>query len=143
MAEIATTLIAAFGGVTIACVTYWLTKMREREAELRKEKLEHYKDFVASLSGILRGEGTPEGQRAFSRACNKLNLVAPQSVVKALQDYQQETKISNSEQSNKKHDLRMSQLLYEMRKDLQITPKDKDTTFVFGLWSAGVPSEMR
>jgi hypothetical protein len=143
MAEIATTLIAALGGILIACVTagitYWLAKTREREAELRKEKLEHYKDFVASLSGIISGEYTLEGKRAFSRACNKLNLVAPQSVVKALQDFQQESKISNTERSNEKHDQLMSRLFYEMRKDLQITPKDEDTTFVFGLWAAGVP----
>jgi len=77
-AEITTALIAASGAVVLAGASYWFTKKREREAELRKEKLEHYKDFVASLSGIVSGESTPEGQRAFSRACNKLNLVAPQ-----------------------------------------------------------------
>lgn len=143
MAEIATTLIAAFGGVAIACVTYSLTKMREREAELRKEKLEHYKDFVASLSGIIRGEDTPESQRAFARACNKLNLVAPQSVVKAMQCYQHEIKVSNAERSDEEQYRLMSLLFYEMRKDLRITPKDKDARFVFELWSAGVPSEKR
>lgn len=143
MAEIATTLIAALGGVAIACVTYSLTKMREREAELRKEKLEHYKDLVASISGIIKGEDTPESQRAFACACNKLNLVAPQSVVKALQNFQQESKASNAERSKEKHDRLMSRLFYEMRKDLQIMPKDKDATFLFWLWSAGVPPEKR
>ena len=137
-AEIVTALIAASGAVVLAGTTYWFTKKREREAELRKEKLEHYKDFVASLSGIISGEGTPEGQRAFARACNKLNLVAPQAVVKALQNFQQEIKVSNAQRSNGRHDKLMSQLFYEMRQDLQITPKDKDATFVFGLWSAGV-----
>jgi hypothetical protein len=143
MAEIGTTLIAAFGGVAIACVTYSLTKMREREAELRKEKLEHYKDFVASLSGIVSGEYTPEDQRAFARACNKLNLVAPQSVVRALQDFQREIKISNAERSQERHDQLMSRLFYEMRKDLRITPKDEDVTFVLQLWASGVPPEKR
>jgi hypothetical protein len=138
-AEIVTVLIATSGAVVLAGATYWFTKKREREAELRKEKLEHYKDFVASLSGIISGEATPEGQRAFARACNKLNLVAPQSVVKALQNFQQEIKVSNTERSNERHDKLMSQLFYEMRKDLRITPKDKDTSFVFGLWAAGVP----
>lgn len=66
----------------LAGATYWFTKKREREAELRKEKLEQ--EFVASLSGIVSGEGTPDGQRAFACACNKLNLVALQRVVKAL-----------------------------------------------------------
>ena len=135
--EIITSIVAASGAIVLAGATYWFTKKREREAELRKEKLEHYKDFVASLSGIVSNEGTPEAQRAFARACNKLNLVAPQAVVRALQDFQQEIKISNA-----KHDQLMSKLFYEMRKDLQVTPKDKDTSFVFGLWASGVPSEV-
>jgi hypothetical protein len=139
-AEIVTALIAASGAVVLAGATYWFTKKRERDAELRKEKLEHYKDFVASLSGIISGEATPEGQRAFSKACNRLNLIAPQAVIKALQEFQQEIKVSNPSKSNERHDRLMSKLFYEMRKDLQVTPKDKDTTLVFGLWAAGVPS---
>lgn len=142
MAGIATTLTAALGGILIACitacVTYWFTKAREREAELRKEKLEHYKALVSSLSGIISGEGTPEGQRTFSRACNNLNLVAPQSLVRALQDFQQEA--SNKNKTREKHDQLLSRLLHEMRKDLQLAPKDENVTFVYTLWAAGVSS---
>lgn len=138
-AEIATALIAASGAIVLAGTTYWFTKKREREAEIRKEKLEHYKDFVASLSGIISGEATNEGQRNFARACNKLNLVAPQAVVRALQNFQQEIKTSNQSRSTKRHDELMSKMFIEMRKDLGITPTDKDESFVFGLWSAGVP----
>ncbi len=137
--EVITTIIAASGALFLAGATYWFTKKREREAELRKEKLEHYKDFVASLSGIVSGEGTPDGQRAFARACNKLNLVAPQAVVKALQDFQQEIKVSNSQRSGERHDRLMSKLFHEMRKDLQVTPKDNDSSFIFGLWASGAP----
>ncbi|MBP6494315.1 MAG: hypothetical protein KA287_08770 [Rhodoferax sp.] len=138
-AEIVTALIAASGAVVLAGATYWFTKKRERDAELRKEKLEHYKDFVASLSGIISGETTNEGQRNFARSCNKLNLVAPQAVVLALQEFQQEIKTTNTGRSNKRHDELMSKLFIEMRKDLGVLPKDKDENFVFGLWSAGVP----
>ena len=132
-------LIAASGAIVLAGATYWFTKKREREAELRKEKLEHYKDFVASLSGVIRGESTPEDQRAFSRACNKLNLVAPHAVIRALQEFQQEIKVTNRTASDERHDRLMSRLFYEMRKDLQIRPKDEDADFVFGLWAAGAP----
>jgi len=138
--EIITSIVAASGAIVLAGATYWFTKKREREAELRKEKLEHYKDFVASLSGVVSGESTPDGQRAFARACNKLNLVAPQAVVKALQAFQQEIKTSNANKSNQQHDQLMSKLFYEMRKDLHVTPKDKDTSFTFGLWASGAPS---
>ena len=138
-AEVVTALIATSGAIALAGATYWFTKKREREAELRKEKLEHYKDFVASLSGIVSGEGTPDAQRAFARACNKLNLVAPQAVVKALQDFQQEIKVSNSQRSLARHDRLMSNLFHEMRKDLLVTPRDSDSSFIFGLWSSGAP----
>ena len=138
-AEIITALTATSGAIVLAGATYWLTKKREREAELRKEKLEHYKDFVASLSGVVSGDETPEGQRAFARACNKLNLVAPQSVVRALQNFQQEIKTSNHQKSDDRHDKLMSKLFYEMRKDLQVTPRDNDISFVFGLWASGAP----
>jgi len=137
--EMITTLITASGAFALAGASYWFTKQRERDAELRKEKLEHYKDFVSSLSGIISGEGTPDGQRTFSRACNKLNLVAPQAVIDALQLFQQQIKIGNDRRSNEQHDRLMSKLFYEIRRDLKITPRDRESTFRVGLWASGVP----
>lgn len=136
--EIATAVVTASGAIAVAGASYWFTKKREREAELRKEKLEHYKDFVACLSGVISAEGTPEGQRAFSRACNKLNLVAPQQVLEALQKFQAEIKISNPDRNPEQHDKLMSKLFLEMRRDLSISDDDPGT-FRVGLWAAGVP----
>jgi len=84
------TLIGLVWSVLLAGITYWFTKQRERDAELRKEKLEHYKDFVASLSGIISGEATAESQRAFALASYKIMLVAPQRIIEALRGFQQE-----------------------------------------------------
>jgi dsDNA-specific endonuclease/ATPase MutS2 len=140
--EIATAVVTASGAVVVAGATYWFTKKREREAELRKEKLEHYKEFVASLSGIISAEGTPEGQRSFARACNKLNLVAPQPVLEALQQFQNEIKVSNPHRDTERHDQLMSRLFLEMRKDLNLATGDDPESFRVGLWAAGVaPSE--
>ncbi len=136
-ADIATAIIAASGAIILAGMTYWFTKQRERDAELRREKLEHYKEFAVSLSGIISGEGTPESQRAFALACNKLNLVAPQTVLEALQAFQHESKTSNSSPNLARHDKLMSLLFYEMRKDLGISPKDNSSTFHVGLWASG------
>jgi len=136
-AEIATAIIAASGAILLAGASYWFTKKRERDAELRKEKLEHYKEFAASLSGVISGEFTAEGQRAFSRACNKLNLVAPQSVLRALQEFQTEIKFSNTAHSKERHDKLMSALFYELRKDLGISPTDDKSSFHIQLWASG------
>lgn len=139
-AEITTALVAASGALAVAGATYWFTK--KREAELRKEKLEHYKEFVSALSAIVANEGTPDDQRAFARACNKLNLIAPLAVVNALQEFQQEIRASNANKSDERHDRLMSKVFFEMRKDLQVTPADTDMSFVFGLWASGTPRKL-
>jgi hypothetical protein len=141
--EIATALIASSGALLLAGSTYWFTKKREREAELRKEKLDHYKTFVASLSGIMTDEGTPDGQRAFARASNNLNLIAPQSVIEALQKFQHEIRVSNKCRDRGRHDDLLSTLFYEIRKDLQVSPRDEEKSFQIGLWAAGVTSTER
>jgi hypothetical protein len=136
-AEIVTALIAASGAVALAGTTYWFTKKREREAEIRKEKLQHYKDLISSFSGIIAGEGTPEGQRAYSRACNNLNLIAPQSVIEAMQAFQEASKAGSETPDNETHDRALSRLILEMRKDLHVLPKDDENTFRVRLWASG------
>lgn len=131
-------LIAAVGSVLVAAATYWLTKKQERNAELRKEKLEHYKAFIASLSGILVKESSPEGQKAFALACNNMLLFAPQAVLEALRSFQEETRTSNPNRQNDRHDELLSILLLEIRKDLNVRPKDKAKIFKAWLWSSGV-----
>lgn len=135
--EIITATIAASGAIVLAGASYWFTKQRERAAELRKEKLEHYKDFVASMSGVTTGETTIEGQRAFALACNKLNLIAPQAVLRALQAFQQEIKIINNKRSQETHDKLMSSVFLETRRDLGTATRDEDTEFLFGFWAPG------
>lgn len=136
-AEVTTALIAMFSGIAVAGASYWFTKKREREAQWRKEKLDHYKEFVASLSGVISGETSAEGQRIFARACNKLMLVAPQSVIEALKAFQQEIKISNPNKNQGRHDQLISQVFFEIRRDLQISPSDNLDSFRVGLWSSG------
>ncbi len=133
-----TPLITIVGSIVIAGLTYWFTKQREREAELRKEQLEHYKAFVVSLSGSDWVEGTADGQRAFALACNNLMLVAPQSVIEALRAFQQEIRVSNPNKDSERHDKLLSKLFFEIRKDLRVQPADNSETFRVGLWASGV-----
>ncbi len=139
--EVLPAVVAASGALILAAAGYWFTKQRERAAELRKEKLDHYKEFVTALSGIISGESTPDNQRAFALASNKLNLVAPQAVLVALQEFQQEIKTGNTSHSRARHDELMSVLFLEMRRDLGISPTDNGDTFKVGLWASGVKPE--
>ena len=139
-AEVITAIIAASVAVILTGATYWFTKMREREAELRKEKLNHSKDFVASMTGVLPGQRTPDTARIFAQACNNLNLVAPEIVVKALQSVLDDITTSNIQRSDERHDRLTSDLFYEMRKDVGITPKDADRSLIFRLSAPSLPT---
>jgi hypothetical protein len=135
--EIATTLTGIGGPIILAAGSYLFTKKRERDAELRKEKLEHYKTFVLCLSGIIKGEDTPEGQRAFSRACNGLNLIAPQQVLHCLHALQDEITVANPHRNYAREDQLRSALFLAIRRDLGIKPRDKGQLDV-RLWSSGI-----
>lgn len=140
-AAIATTVITAMGAVCLATITYWFTKQRERDAEIRKEKLERYKAFVESLSGIIEGESSCEGQRAFATACNNFHLFAPQPAIEALHKFQEASAARNASRSKELHDKRLSELFLEIRKDLNVKPKDVPATFTVWLWASGVKSD--
>jgi hypothetical protein len=132
LVEVITTVIAPAGAIVVVGLSYWFTKKREREAELRKEKLEHYKDFVANHAAVVAGGS--EKRQEYAIAANKLNLIAPRDVIKALQNYLPFDTDDNSRRSGEEDYVLLSKLLYEMRKDLGITPKDQDKDLMFRLW---------
>src|SRR5262245_44916648 len=88
-------LVGFLGTLIVAAATYWLAKRGEAHAELRQEKLKYYKAFMESLSGIMEGEDTPEGQQAYTLSCNNLCLFAPNLVLEALKAYRTETQLNN------------------------------------------------
>lgn len=134
---IATATIALLGSLLAAALTYWFTKQREREAEWRKEKLAHYKAFIESLSGIVEGDSSPEGHRAFAKATNNLLLFAPQSVIAALNEFRFEIRISNTGRTQEKHDRLLAVLLLAIRRDIGVSPEDEPESFKPILWASG------
>ena len=136
---IASPIIGFATSVVAATLAYLLTKRREREAEWRKEKLAYYKAYVESLSGILRGDETPDGHRLYAKTTNNLLLFAPQSVIEALNAFRSENAMSNKEcWSAEKHDRLLTELLLAIRRDVGVSPTDNPTTFKPKLWTSGV-----
>lgn len=103
--------LSILGAIAVAACTYWFTKQREREAEIRKEKMEHYKELIHSLNaflyslspapsdsdifvGLEQFEGwkeplkspanTDQAKAAFTTAANKTLIIASNDVVVAL-----------------------------------------------------------
>lgn len=129
--------ISAAASILVAAVTFFLTKRRERESEWRKQKLEHYREFLDALSGTVGTDSNPEAQRRWARATNTIGLVASQRVLLALWKFQDSIAKSNPSPSLEDHDLRLNQLMLAIRTDLGVTPADSPKQFSFRLWCSG------
>jgi len=131
-------IIAITGSVFGAVITYALNVNKELEAEIRKEKLAYYKDFIESFSGILEGEDTTEGHQLHGKAANNLILFAPQNVLEAVEAYK--TFIANASQTDKafmdEHNHLLSNMMYQIRQDIEIEPEDDPKTFSINLWAS-------
>lgn len=130
-------IITTFTSIAVAAVSYFFTKLKEREADWRKQKLEHYRELLEGISGTVGSDSTPEGNRRFARAPNVIALVASQKVLNALRDYQDEVRVTNTNKSDERHDKVLVNLLLAIREDLNISPKDDHETFSFKLWCSG------
>ncbi|MBT1538363.1 hypothetical protein B7R78_0014950 [Ralstonia solanacearum] len=114
------TIATGLFGLLVAVVTYALTKKREHEADWRKAKLEHYREYVAALSGVVQGRAvTPDAQARYADAVNALTLVASPAVLTALYAFQDEISYRNTQRSIERHDQLVNVLLREMRHDVR------------------------
>ena len=130
-------VISASASIVVAAVTFLLTKRKEREAEWRKQKLEHYREFLDALSGVVGTDATREGQLRWARACNTIGLVASQKVLLALRQFQDAIAKSNKNSSVEEHDKKLNQMMLAIRADLDISPADDPKSFSFRLWCSG------
>ena len=126
--------IIAIPTATAFCA-YYFNKKADREAELRKEKLEHYKIFSQCLSRIIENESTNESQIDFAHAAGQLNLVGSEEVIDELNKYMNIIDKPVSERGSE-YKKTQSNLFRKIRKDLLL--KDKDPSLEFFLWPSGV-----
>lgn len=136
--KIIAAIITLVGSIIVASLTFYLTKSKEREAEARRQRMEHYKEFLESLSGVVVSSSsiTLEAQLRWQNACNTISLVASQKVLEALWNFQDAIAQNNPDKSPNLHDKRLNELVLAIRADLGVSPKDDPTLFRFRLWSA-------
>jgi len=137
------TIISAAASIIVAALSFYFTKQKEREADWRKQKIEHYKDLLDAISSIVGTDVSPEGRIRFARACNTIVLVASQDALNALRAFQDEISISNNNKSDERHDKLLSELMLFIRKDIGISPADEPETFDFRLWCSGVSNDQQ
>lgn len=134
-------IISAATSVLGAAVSFFFAMRKEREADWRKIKFEHYREFMAALSNIVGTDATPEAHLRYAQACNTVQLVASKQVIKALHDFRNETAVSNAARSQEKHDELLSALIRNIRTDLDISPATNPGDLSIRLWVSGVDQE--
>ena len=123
--QIITTIISVLWWVLIASLTYYLTKIKEKEAEWRKEKLRFYIEFTESLSWITDNELNLENEIRYAKACNNLHLFAPSKVLKALKTFKK-----NSNWKDFSYSEYLKILFNEIRNDIKTDKIDADYEFL-------------
>ena len=134
-----TALISGVVAIGVVVLTHSFTRKRDREADWRKMKLEHYREYVAALSGIVHHGHESAAQRRYSDAVNSLALVAPREALIALYDFLDETSVSNQNRTPVKYELLLSSLLRNMREDCH--PRQPKDSSAFMFRTINVPPE--
>jgi hypothetical protein len=123
--------------VVAAIVTYWLAKRRDHESDWRKLKLAQYQEYILALSGVIAGRETPGGHRRYADAVNSMTLVAPLTVLEALQAFQAENAFNNKNRDGARLDILLNKLIRAMRNDVHPSAGKDPTALDFRLF--GIP----
>jgi len=117
--------------IVTQALTYFFSRKRDHEADWRKMKLEHYKEYVAALSGTVHHGYDAVVQKRYSDAVNCLNLVAPLKVLIALYAFLEETSVKNQNRTDFKYDSLLSSLMRNMREDCHPKSQKDSAEFIF------------
>src|SRR5205807_2164312 len=104
---------------------------REQEAEWRREKLTHYKEYFAALAGVTGSHASDESRRRYAIAFSTVGLFASQEVIEYLHALQDITRLEAHEIPLEEHERRLTRLVLAIRRDLRLKPSDDPETFRF------------
>ena len=119
--SITVSTISASAAIIIAALSYFTAKQRDREAEWRKKKLSHYKEYFAALANIVGAHSSPETSKRYAIAFNTVGLFASQNVISCLHNYQNLTRLPADQVPLDEHDKLLTELVLAIRKDLNLT----------------------
>jgi hypothetical protein len=140
-ATIIVAVVGASASIIAAALTFYLTKRHELAVQVRKEKLNHYRVLLASLSDLaVDGTNKTDANRKFALAANTIGLAAPQYVIGALMAFHDEVKYTNRCKSDERYDKLLNELLLAIRKDIGLAKGDNAGTFKFHLIGAAPKS---
>lgn len=137
-APIIVAIITAGAGLMATALSFFLTKRKEREADWRTQKLDHYKAFMVALNAIVGPPAPVEDRVRFANAANNLFLVGSAEVLIALRTYLDTTADSRTQADLDRHDELLTKLIVAIRKDIGIKGAPLPEGYEVHLW-AGRP----
>jgi hypothetical protein len=127
-------IISASASLLVAALTFYLTKRNQTRADWKREKLEHYRKLLVSLSDLaVDGKNKEKANQDFSEFSNTICLVASQEVIYKLMLLHNKIKQSNEKRNWDLEVKLVNDLMIEIRKDIGLTKKDDVHKFDFHL----------
>lgn len=127
-----TPIIVAIIAAAASAITFFLTRMKEREAEWRKLRVEQYRELVTAMSEVAGGP-TPENTRRLALAANQVGLLASPDVLRHQTRLLDAVATSRTEN----HDEILTSLMHAIRADLKVPGATQQSGINFKLWAAG------
>ena len=127
-------LIAASASLIVAAITIYLNKMAERKDFIIQRKLKYYEELLNAISELGTTFDYKEKTDAivkFIKAYNTMGLVAPMNVINALNEYHQEISTNQEKLDVNNQKIKYTNLLFEIRKNLNLKFKDNKKEFKF------------
>ena len=128
-------IITAGAGVLVTALSFLLTKAKEREADWRTQKLDHYKAFMVALNAIVGPPAPTEDRVRFANAANNLFLVGSRDVLVALRAFLDATADSRTPADLDRHDELLTKLIVAIRKDTGIKGAPLPDGYEVRLWA--------
>jgi hypothetical protein len=110
-----TAIIVAVLSFFGSAVLFFLTKSQERRVEWRKQKLEHYKEFMTAANELLKDPRSPTAATRFASAGNNIHLVGSPAVLVSLSSYMDSIAATDGRD---RHDELLTDLLRDIRYDM-------------------------
>jgi hypothetical protein len=127
-------IISASASILVASFTFYFTKRYQTNSEWKKEKLEHYRKLLVSISDLaVDGKDKEKANQDYSEYSNTICLVASQDVIFKLMKLHDEIKLPKEQRNYASEIILINQLMVAIRKDIGLTKKDKIEDFNFHL----------
>jgi uncharacterized protein (DUF342 family) len=127
-------IISASASIFVAALSFYLTKRYQTRSEWKKEKLEHYRKLLVSLSDLaVDGKNKDKANQDFSEYSNTICLVASQDVIDKLMTLHDQIKQPREKRNFELEAKLINNLMMAIRKDIGLTKKDNASNFDFHL----------